>query len=85
MLTRLLGAILGSLSACRVRYEARSSARQLLANLRVVHNGVEIVGPNASPALPSDRAWLAFSTQASLTELDAKVGGIFVALEEHSE
>lgn len=60
-------------------HEIRREARQMLADLRIVHNGVEIVGPNASAVLPSESPWLAFPTRASLAELNAKVGRVFVA------
>lgn len=56
-------------------FQAKVEARAALEALSIVHNGVDLVGPAASSALPSGEPWVAFTTFASLDEVEAKLFG----------
>lgn len=54
-------------------HEVKVRARSDLEDLQITHRGVDLVGPSASSTLPSGNSWIAFTTEASLDELEEKL------------
>ena len=65
--------------------EAKDRAESLLDRLRIGHRGVAVVGPGASPTLPSNDPWLAFETTVDIAELDSKTGPVSTAIVDGRE
>lgn len=54
-------------------HQVKVRARDNLENLQITHHDVDLVGPSASSTLPSGNSWVAFTTDASLDELEEKL------------
>lgn len=65
--------------------EALERAEDLLSDLRIDHQGVYVVGPDASTTMPSSEPWLAFRSPVSIEELSAKCGPVSMAILDGEE